>query len=172
MPLKGCIVSCMFRFAVCIAAGLAVFTANSAYAQGVDRALEMEIAREFLALELAGWRLPDPTEACLTGLDLKRLEPMAFGSTEMIDQPELVDPPGPHYRNIRVDAEAADARSGPRVRRRIARFDWLLTKPDGTQQSEPDSFVFVINDAGGDRGAAAMIKEPSHLVLRRECFGG
>lgn len=172
MRQEGRIVSSMRKFATSIAAGLAAIAANLACAQGIDRALEMEIAREFLALELAGWRLPDPTEACLTGLELKRLEPMAFGSTEMIDQPELVDPPGPHYRNIRVEAEAGDARSGPRVRRRIARFDWLLTKPDGVQQSEPDSFVFVINDSGGDRGAAAMVNEPSRLVVRRECFGG
>ena len=59
-----------------------------------DRSLEMEIAREFLALELAGWRLPDPVESCLTELTLRRLEATTFGNTEMIDQPELVDPPG------------------------------------------------------------------------------
>jgi hypothetical protein len=159
-------------FAISAAALFGVVSAKAAQAQGIDRALEMEIAREFLALELAGWRLPDPTETCLTGLDLKRLEPMAFGSSELIDQPDLVDPPGPHYRNIRVEPESGDARTGQRGRRRVARFDWLLAKPDGTQQAEADSFVFVINDAGGDRGAAAMVKEPSRLVIRRECFGG
>jgi hypothetical protein len=156
----------------CAAIALVGLFGSTAQAQGIDRAFEMEIAREFLSLELAGWRLPNPTESCLTELALTRLEPMAFGSTEMIDQPELVDPPGPHYRNIRVEAEASDPRSGLRGRRRIARFEWLLPNPDGASRAEADSFVFVINDAGGDRGAAAMLKEPGRLVVRRECFGG
>jgi hypothetical protein len=137
-----------------------------AFAQMSDRGgLEMEIVREFLALELAGWRLPDPVEACLTGLELRRLEPMAFGSTEMIDQPELVDPPGPHYRIVRIEPEGSDRR------RRLARIEWLLPARDGSPQAKPDSFVFVINDTGGDRGAASMVREPSLLVIRRECFG-
>jgi hypothetical protein len=130
-----------------------------------DRALEMEVVREFLALELAGWRLPDPVESCLTELTLRRLEPMAFGATEMIDQPELVDPPGPHARIVRVEPEGGDRR------RRLARIEWLLPGAGGTQQIVPDSFVFVVNDGGGDRGTASMVREPARLVIRRECFG-
>lgn len=134
-------------------------------ASAQERTLEMEVVREFLALELAGWRLPDPVESCLTELSLRRLEPMAFGSTEMIDQPELVDPPGPHYRIVRIEPEGGDRR------RRLARVEWLLPGTDGTPRAEPDSFVFVVNDAGGDRGAASMVREPARLVVRRECFG-
>jgi hypothetical protein len=137
-----------------------------ARAQAPDRALEMEIAREFMALELAGWRLPDPVEACLTELALKRLEPMAFGNTEMIDAPEQVDPPGPHYRIVRVEPEPGDRR------RRLVRIEWLLPAAGGNVSARPDSFVFVINDADGGRGAASMLREPTHLVIRRECFGG
>jgi hypothetical protein len=131
-----------------------------------DRAtLEMEVAREFLTLELAGWRLPDPVESCLSELSLRRLEPTTFGNTEMIDQPELVDPPGPHARIVRIEPDGGDRR------RRLARIEWLLPGPGGTPKVEPDSFVFVINDAGGDRGAASMVREPTRLVVRRECFG-
>ncbi|HEX2114954.1 MAG TPA: hypothetical protein VHM01_11165 [Alphaproteobacteria bacterium] len=131
-----------------------------------DRAtLEMEVAREFLALELAGWRLPDPVESCLSELPLRRLEPTTFGNTEMIDQPELVDPPGPHARIVRIEPEGGDRR------RRLARIEWLLAGAGGTPKAEPDSFVFVINDAAGDRGAASMVREPARLVVRRECFG-
>jgi hypothetical protein len=130
-----------------------------------DRALEMEIVREFIALELAGWRLPDPVDSCLSELTLRRLEPTTFGNTEMIDQPELVDPPGPHVRIVRIEPDGGDRR------RRLARIEWLLPGPGGTPAPIPDSFVFVINDAGGDRGAASMVREPSHLVVRRECFG-
>ena len=104
-----------------LAAALMLPTGASAQ----DRALEMEVVREFLALELAGWRLPDPVESCLTELSLRRLEPMAFGSTEMIDQPELVDPPGPHYRIVRIEPEGGDRR------RRLARVEWLLPGADG-----------------------------------------
>jgi hypothetical protein len=127
--------------------------------------LEMEIVREFLALELAGWRLPDPVESCLSELTLRRLEPTTFGNTEMIDQPELVDPPGPHARIVRIEPDGGDRR------RRLARIEWLLPGPGGTPAAVPDSFVFVINDAGGDRGAASMVREPTRLVVRRECFG-
>lgn len=134
-----------------------------AFAQ--DRALEMEVVREFLTLELAGWRLPDPVESCLTELSLRRLEASTFGNTEMIDQPELVDPPGPHVRIVRVEPDGGDRR------RRLARIEWLLPGADGTPKVEPDSFVFVINDSGGDRGAASMVREPARLVVRRECFG-
>ena len=52
---------------------------------------DSEVAQEFLALELAGWRLPDPTEECLTGLTLRRLEPMAYGSEDLIDDSVLAD---------------------------------------------------------------------------------
>lgn len=149
--------------ALALAAALSLPLKEQAFAQ--DRGLEMEIVREFLDLELAGWRLPDPVESCLTGLPLRRLEPMAFGSTEMIDQPELVDPPGPHYRIVRVEPEGGDRR------RRIARIEWLLTGKGGTPEAKPDSFVFAIDDAGGDRGTASMLREPLHLVVRRECFG-
>jgi hypothetical protein len=90
---------------------------------------------------------------------------MAFGSTEMIDQPELVDPPGPHYRIVRIEPDGGDRR------RRAARIEWLLPGKDGAPKTEPDSFVFVINDDGGDRGTASMVREPSRLVIRRECFG-
>lgn len=148
-----------------LAFAAAFFAGGPAQSQTPDRALETEIVREFLALELAGWRLPDPVESCLTGLTLRRLEPMAFGSTEMIDQPELVDPPGPHYRIVRIEPEGGDRR------RRVARIEWLLPGPDGVPHPKADSFVFVINDVGGDRGAASMVREPSMLVIRRECFG-
>ncbi|GEM_PF-1953580 len=134
-------------------------------AQSVDHALDLELAREFMALETAGWRLPDPVETCLTGLALRRLEPMAFGSTELVDEPELVDPPGPHYRILRVEPEPGDRR------RRVAHIEWLLAGPAGARRAEPDSFVFIINDPGGERGIAAMVTEPARLVVRRECFG-
>jgi len=131
-----------------------------------DRAaLETEIVREFLSLELAGWRLPDPVESCLSELTLRRLEPTTFGNTEMVDQPELVDPPGPHARIVRIEPDGGDRR------RRLARFEWLLPNQDGTQKVVPDSFIFILNDAGGDRGAASMVREPARLVIRRECFG-
>lgn len=135
-------------------------------ADAQDRsALEMEVVREFLMLELAGWRLPDPVESCLTELTLRRLEPTTFGNTEMIDQPELVDPPGPHVRIVRIEPDGGDRR------RRLARIEWLLPGPGGTPNAVPDSFVFVVNDGGGDRGSASMVREPSRLVIRRECFG-
>ncbi|MGQ0663282.1 MAG: hypothetical protein ACT4P2_06770 [Pseudomonadota bacterium] len=137
--------------------------AAEAGAQGFERAAEVEVAREFLALELAGWRLPDPTVACLASLALQRLAPMAFGSLELVDQPELVDPPGPHYRILRIDPEPGDRR------RRIVSMEWLLKRPDGPVS---DSFVFAINDAAGGIGAASMLREPERLVVRRECFNG
>jgi hypothetical protein len=157
----------VFRKLPSLAAVLAyaLTAAAPVQAQTIDRGLETEIVREFMTLELAGWRLPDPLESCLTGLSLQRLEPMAFGSTEMIDQPELVDPPGPHYRVVRIDPEGGDRR------RRLARIEWLLPGPGGAPEAKPDSFVFVVNDVGGDRGAASMVREPAMLVIRRECFG-
>jgi len=127
---------------------------------------DMELANEFLTLELAGWRLPDPMEECLTSLRLRRLEPMAFGSEDLVDQPELVDPPGPHYRVTRIEPEGANRR------RRSVQFEWLLGGP-GSPRTVRDSFVFTI---GGDPaiggGRAMMQKEPERMVIRRECFGG
>lgn len=145
---------------------LALLVGGAPGAVAQDRAaLEMEVVREFLSLELAGWRLPDPVESCLTELTLRRLEPTTFGNTEMIDQPELVDPPGPHVRIVRIEPDGGDRR------RRLARIEWLLAGLGNTQTVVPDSFVFILNDTGGDRGAASMVREPSHLVVRRECFG-
>jgi len=152
------------RVSVLFVSFVALVASAAAIAQ--DRAtLEMEVAREFLALELAGWRLPHPTESCLTELSLRRLEPTTFGNTEMIDQPELVDPPGPHARIVRIEPDGGDRR------RRLARIEWLLSGAGGAQSVVQDSFVFVINDSGGDRGAASMVREPARLVVRRECFG-
>lgn len=129
-------------------------------------AMEMELATEFLTLELAGWRLPDPTEECLVNLRLRRLEPASFGSEDLIDQPELVDPPGPHFRVVRIEADPGNRR------RRIVQFDWLLG-PEGAQRPVRDSFAFSL---GGDPnvggGRPIMQREPERLVIRRECFGG
>lgn len=125
---------------------------------------EMELANEFLSLELAGWRLPDPTDDCLTSLRLRRLEPMAFGSEDLVDQPELVDPPGPHYRVLRIEADPANRR------RRIVQFEWLLPAA-GAPRPLRDSFAFSLGgEAGG--GRAVMQREPERMVIRRECFGG
>lgn len=143
--------------------GFGLAAASLAAAQN---AADMELAAEFLALELAGWRLPDPMEECLVSLRLRRLEPMAFGSEDMIDQPELVDPPGPHFRVLRIDPEPGNRR------RRNVQFEWIVAGPTGPR-SIRDSFAFTI---GGDPavggGRATMQREPEHLVIRRECFGG
>ncbi len=129
-------------------------------------AADRELATEFLLLELAGWRLPDPMEECLVSLRLRRLEPMAFGSEDMVDQPELVDPPGPHYRVLRIEPDPGNRR------RRHVQFEWLLGGSDGPR-SIRDSFSFTV---GGDPavggGRATMQREPERLVIRRECFGG
>ena len=145
----------------------AVLLAGTAPNPGAAQsAADMELANEFLTLELAGWRLPDPTEECLTSLRLRRLEPMAFGSEDLVDQPELVDPPGPHYRVVRIETD------GTNRRRRNVQFDWLLAS-SGAPRAVRDSFVFTI---GGDPavggGRATMQREPERLVIRRECFGG
>ncbi len=129
-------------------------------------AIDMELAQEFLTLELAGWRLPDPTEECLTGLRLRRLEPMAFGSEDLVDQPELVDPPGPHYRILRVESDAANRR------RRVVQFEWLLPAGESAKVVR-DSFAFTVgSDPAVGGGRAMMQREPERLVIRRECFGG
>lgn len=129
-------------------------------------AADMELANEFLSLELAGWRLPDPMEECLITLRLRRLEPMAFGAEDLVDQPELVDPPGPHYRVVRIETDSGNRR------RRNVQFEWLLGMP-ASPRVVRDSFVFTI---GGDPavggGRAMMQREPERMVIRRECYGG
>jgi len=131
-----------------------------------QNAADVELAQEFLALEVAGWRLPDPVDQCLTSLTLKRLEPMAYGSEDLIDQPELVDPPGPFYRILRVDPEPGNPR------RRIVQFEWLLPGPGGAVHPLRDSFVFALmGNAAANVGRPVMQREPDHMVIRRECFG-
>lgn len=131
-----------------------------------QNAADMEIAQEFLTLEVAGWRLPDPVEQCLTGLSLKRLEPMAYGSEDLIDQPELVDPPGPFYRILRIDPEPGNPR------RRVVQFEWLLPGPGGAVKPLRDSFVFaLVGNPAANVGRPVMQREPDHMVIRRECFG-
>jgi hypothetical protein len=153
-------------WAACLSGALVLAAAGDARAQARDQAIELDIARELMELELAGWRLPDPVEECLTGLALRRLEPMAFGAEELIEHPQLVDPPGPHFRNLRVDPEPGDSR------RLVARFQWLGHDPTGRPQVRDDSLAFVINDLRGGKAAVSVVREPNHMVVRRECFGG
>jgi hypothetical protein len=125
--------------------------------------LDTEVAQEFLALELAGWRLPDPMEECLTSLTLRRLEPMAYGSEDLVDQPDLVDPPGPFFRIVRIEPDPGN------TRRRVVTFDWLLPGAKVIR----DSFTFAIGgDPARGGGRPTMQREPDHMVIRRECFGG
>jgi hypothetical protein len=130
-------------------------------------AVDTEVAQEFLTLELAGWRLPDPMEECLTSLTLRRLEPMAYGSEDLVDQPDLVDPPGPHFRILRVEPDPNNRR------RRNVQFEWLLPGSGGATRAVRDTFAFAL---GGDPthggGRPTMQQEPEHMVIRRECFGG
>lgn len=140
--------------------------ACDALAQTRDRALELDIARELMELELAGWRLPDPVEACLATLALRRLEPMAFGAIELIDQPDLVDPPGPHFRALRVEPDPGEPR------RLVVSFQWLSRDGTGRPRVIDDSMVFVINDARGGKASISVVREPNHMVVHRECFGG
>lgn len=148
---------------------LALLLPAPAFAQGQSRALETELAQDFLALELAGWRLPDPVTDCLEGLRLKHLEPGTFGASEMAVDPILVDGPGPFARLVGIEPDPADRR------RKIVRFQWLVLSGNGTRAFS-DQFTMAINDPGrGDddaSGAAAMMREPDRLVVRRECFGG
>ncbi len=149
--------------ALVLAIGLtAALSATAALAQS---ATDTEIATDFLDLELAGWRLPDPVETCLTGLSLKRLEPMAYGSEDLIDQPELVDPPGPYVRILRIDPEPGNPRS------RVVQIEWLLHGPDGAARPLRDSFTFAPIGPAGRGGHPVMEHEPEHMVIRRECFG-
>jgi hypothetical protein len=161
--------SCLRPVAVlaCFVPGLAAAqTPAPAQAPSPNRALETDIAREFMTLELAGWRLPDPTEDCIAKLQLKYLFAGAYGASELIDQPELVDPPGPFYRILQIDPDPTDRR------RRVVRLEWLLKTPRGAARPVRDSFTFSLNETGGDRGTANMVREPQHMVIRRECFGG
>lgn len=155
----------------CVAAAVALPLAAeillSASPGAAQSSVDMEIAQEFLTLELAGWRLPDPVEECLTSLSLRRLEPMAYGAEDLIDQPDLVDPPGPFYRILRVDPEPGNPR------RRIVQFEWLLPGEGGATRSLRDSFIFALNgNAAAGGGRPAMQREPDHMVIRRECYGG
>lgn len=148
--------------ALAVAAGLALGAGPEARAQSP---VDMEIAQEFLTLELAGWRLPDPVEECLTGLTLRRLEPMAFGSDDLIDQPELVDGPGPFTRVLRVETDPANRR------RRLVQFEWLLPGAAGPRALR-DSFSFSVGgDSASGGGRAMMQQQPERMVIRRECFG-
>ena len=144
------------------AALAALLCAAPAWAQRDLRGGEMALALDFLTLELAGWRLPDPVPECLEKLDLKLLEPGTFGASEMATDPILLDGVGPHARINGIDADPADRR------RRIVRFDWLIAT-GGRIRAVPDRFVMLLNDQQGD---AAMMREPEQLVVRRECFGG
>src|SRR5256885_7166275 len=108
--MRRCRRHALYWLAVMSAIGLAMPAAGQA-------SLDGEIAQEFLTLELAGWRLPDPVEECLTQLKLRRLEPMAYGSEDLVDQPDLVDPPGPHFRVVRIDPDSASRQ------RRIVQFE-------------------------------------------------
>lgn len=145
---------------------LALLWAGPAAAQA---ALEMELARDFMALELAGWRLPDPDIACLERLRLTRLEPGSFGASEMSVDPIPVDGQGPHYRILGIDPHPGDRR------RRTVRFEWVV-REQGRARALPDRFEFAMNDPTRSdddaRGIAAMMREPDRLVVRRECLGG
>jgi hypothetical protein len=144
-----------------IAGTLALSVGAALRAQGTDA----QLVEDFMALELAGWRLPEPSEECLAGLRLQVLEATPFGNAEMIDQPELVDPPGPFYRILRVETDPSDRRQ------RTVRLEWLLPG-SGDTKAIPDSFAYKLNNPGGDRGAATMSREPERLIVRRECYGG
>lgn len=148
---------------------LAALLPATALAQGGMRPVETELAQDFLALELAGWRLPDPMTQCLEGLRLRHLEPGTYGSVEMAVDPILVDGPGPFARLVAIEPDPADRR------RRIVRIQWLIPNGTGTR-TIADRFTMAINDpARADEtagGAAAMLREPDRLVVRRECFGG
>jgi hypothetical protein len=147
--------------ALLLLAGMLVLSVGAALrAQGTDA----QLVEDFMTLELAGWRLPEPSEECLASLRLQVLEATQFGNAEMIDQPELVDPPGPFYRILRIETDPSDRRQ------RTVRLEWLL--PGNETRVIPDSFAYRLNNPGGDRGAATMLREPERLVVRRECYGG
>ena len=152
----------MFRIVVLVAA---LLLAGRAEAQA-PAAIEREIALEFLQLELAGWRLPNPEETCLADLRLKRLEATAYGAVEMVEDPILVDGAGPFARNLALAPDPLDPR------RRVVRFEWVVPNATGAQRFLRDSFTFAINDLGAASEAATMLREPQRLVVRRACFQG
>jgi hypothetical protein len=154
------------RLAAIVGAALLAPSTAPVEAQQRDRTLELDIARELMELELAGWRLPDPVEECLSELALQRLEPMAFGAPELIEPPALVDPPGPHFRALAVGPEAGDPR------RLVVRFEWVMPTPDGRPEIRGDFLVYVINEVRDGKAAISVVREPQFMVVRRECFGG
>lgn len=132
-------------------------------------ALELELARDFLTLELAGWRLPDPDPECLRNAPLTRLEAGSYGASEMAVDPIAVEGPGPFYRGLAIEPHPTDRR------RRIARFEWTV-RDQGRARTLPDRFEFAVNPAGGGgdagSGLATMMREPEWIVVRRECLNG
>ena len=144
---------------------LACPAASPAGAQTDGRTLETELARDFLALELAGWRLPDPVLDCIEKLRLARLAPGTYGAAEMAVDPVLVDGAGPHARVVEIEADPADRR------RKIVRFQWFV-REGGVARTFADRFTMAVDPADRSGAAATMMMEPERLVVRRECFGG
>jgi hypothetical protein len=106
---------------------------------------------------------------CLESLRLKHLEPGTFGASEMAVDPILVDGPGPFARVVAIEPDPGNRR------RRIVQIQWLI-QTSGGLQTIADQFTMAINEPGRSveegGGAAAMMREPDRLVVRRECFGG
>lgn len=148
----------------CLLSAVVVFAGATApaNAQHDARGTEMALALDFLALELAGWRLPDPALECIESLKLNLLQAGTFGASEMSVDPVLLDGPGPHARILAIEPDPADRR------RRIVRFEWLVASQGGVR-ARADRFVMVLSDQQED---AAMMREPDQLMVRRECFGG
>jgi hypothetical protein len=144
---------------------LACPAAVPAGAQTDGRALENELARDFLALELAGWRLPDPVLDCIEKLRLTRLAPGTYGAAEMAVDPVLVDGAGPHAQVVEIASDPTDRR------RRIVRFQWFVREGSAARTLQ-DRFTMAIDPADRSGTAATMMMEPERLVVRRECFGG
>lgn len=144
---------------------LACPAALPAGAQTDGRALETELANDFLALELAGWRLPDPVLDCIEKLRLARLAPGTYGAAELAVDPILADGAGPHAQVDEISTDPVDRR------RRIVRFQWLV-QDGGTARRFPDRFTMAVDTADRTGASATMLREPERLVVRRECFGG
>ena len=144
---------------------LACPAALPAGTQTDGRVLENEFARDFLALELAGWRLPDPVLDCIEKLRLSRLAPGTYGAAELAVDPVLVDGEGPHARILEIETDPTDRR------RRVVRFQWLVVEGAATR-TVPDRFTMAVDPTDRTGSAATMMMEPERLVVRRECFGG